>query len=52
MYVFLNTRTIVKTYSPVVAPMVMVRESTNQMDRFDIPRAFPISENGHLEDDC
>ena len=39
-------------YGPVGAPMVMVREGTDQMDRFDIPWAFPISENGHLEDDC
>ena len=40
MYVFLDTRTIVKTYGPVGAPMVMVREGIDQMDRFDIPRAF------------
>ena len=46
MYVFLNTRTIVKTYSPVVAPMVMVREGTDQMDKFDIQRAPTISEDG------
>ena len=32
MYVFLSTRTIVKTYGPVGAPMVMVREGTDQMD--------------------
>ena len=51
MYVFLSTRTIVKTYGPVGAPMVIVREGTDQMDRFDIPRAFVISEDGHLEDD-
>ena len=51
MYVFLNTRTIVKTYGPVGAPMVVVREGIDQMDRFDIPRAFPICENGNLEDD-
>ena len=51
MYVFLSTRTIVKTYGPVGEPMVMVREGTDQMDIFDIQRAPTISEDGHLEDD-
>ena len=51
MYVFLSTMTIVKTYGLVGAPMVMVREGTVQMDKFDIPRAPTISEDGHLEDD-
>ena len=37
-------------YGPVGAPMVVVREGINQMDRFDIQRALPISKNGHLED--
>ena len=45
MYVFLSTRTIVKTYGPVGAPMVMVREGTDQMDKSDI-RAPTISEDG------
>ena len=31
--------------------MVVVREGIDQMDRFNIRRALPISENGHLEDD-
>ena len=39
MYVFLSTRTIVKTYGPVEAPMIVVREGTDQMDKFDIQRA-------------
>ena len=46
MYVFLSTRTIVKTYGPVGVPMVMVREGTDQMDKFDIHRAPTISEDG------
>ena len=46
MYVFLSTRTIVKTYGPVGAPMVMVREGTDQMDKFDIQRAPTIREDG------
>ena len=33
MYVFLNTRTIVKTYGPVGLPMVMVSEGTDQMKK-------------------
>ena len=51
MYVFLSTRTTVKTYGPVGAPMVVVREGTDQMDKFNIQRAPTISEDGHLEDD-
>ena len=51
MYVFLNTRTIVKTYGPIGLPMVVVREGTDQMDKFDIQRAPTISEIGHFEDD-
>ena len=51
MYVFLNTRTMVKMYCPVGAPMVVVREGTDQMDKFNIQRAPTISEDGHLEDD-
>ena len=50
MYVFLSTRTTVKTYGPVGAPMVMVREDTDQMNKFNIQRAPTISEDGHLED--
>ena len=46
MYVFRSTRTIVKTYGPVGLPMVMVREGTDQMDKFDIQRAPTISEDG------
>ena len=29
--------------------MVVVREGIDQMDTFNIRRALPISENGHLE---
>ena len=43
---------IVKMYSPVGVPMVMVKECTDQMDKFDIQWAPTISEDGHLEDDC
>ena len=38
-------------YGPVGAPMVVVREGTDQMDKFNIQRAPTISEDGHLEDD-
>ena len=51
MDVFLSTRMIVKSYGPVGAPMVMDKECTDQMDKFDIQRAPTTSEDGHLEDD-
>ena len=51
MYVFLDMRTIVKTYGPVGVPMVVVREGIDQMDRFDIQRAPTISEIGHFKND-
>ena len=48
MDVFLSTRMIVKSYGPVGALMVMVKECTDHMDSFDIQRAPTISEDGHL----
>ena len=51
MDVFLSTRMIVKTYGPAGVPVVIVKECTDQMDKFDIQRAPTISEIGHLEDD-
>ena len=38
MDVFLSTRMIVKSYGPVGALMVMVKECTDHMDNFDIQR--------------
>ena len=46
MEVFPSTRTTVKSYGPVGTPMVMVREGTDQIDKFDIQRAPTISEDG------
>ena len=48
MDVFLSTRMIVKSYGPVGALMVMVKECTDHMDNFDIQRAPTIGEDGHL----